>query len=178
METNRKYSFGKLPSVLVRTALFAGLWWVLTAGNPESWIVGGPAVILAGFTAYLLAGPKLRRWRLSGLVRFVPFFLWHSLAGGIDVARRALHPKRPLVPGFVDYRMGISHNAARVFMINTISLLPGTLSADITGDKLTVHALDTNLPVLSELKAIESRVTDLFGLQANKETDKEGNDID
>jgi multicomponent Na+:H+ antiporter subunit E len=177
-KVQKRYSPGQLPRALARTALYAGLWWVLTSGDPESWIIGGPAVILAGIAAYLLSGFPHWRWRLNGVVFFLPFFLWRSFVGGIDVARRALHPKRPLVPGFVDYHMRFTHTTARVFMINTISLLPGTLSVNLTGDKLTVHALDTDLPVLSELKTLESRVADLFGLQTNKEVDKKGDGVD
>ncbi len=173
-----KYLRRQLPRALLRTAIFAGLWWVLTAGDPASWIVGGPAVVLAGFLGLWLAGSTSWRWRIMGLTRFLPFFLWRSFIGGIDVARRALHPKRPLVPGFVDYRMGLPQAAARIFMINTVSLLPGTLSVEITGDKLIVHALDVDLPVLSELKTIESCVADLFGLQVNKEIDNREEGVD
>ena len=162
----------------MRIAVFTVLWWVLTDGDPDSWIVGGPAVVLAGFLAFWLAGSTPWRWRLKGLARFLPFFLWRSFVGGIDVARRALHPKRPLVPGFVDYRMGLPQTTARIFMINTVSLLPGTLSVEITEDKLIVHALDVDLPVLSELKTIESCVADLFGLQVNKEIDNREEGVD
>ena len=47
-------------------------------------------------------------------------------------------------------------------MANVVSLLPGTLSADIDGDGLVVHALDGRLPVTEQLAVLESRVADLF----------------
>jgi multisubunit Na+/H+ antiporter MnhE subunit len=43
-------------------------------------------------------------------------------------------------------------------MADAISLLPGTLSADLAGGRLTIHVLDRNMPVHAELEALEARV--------------------
>ena len=52
----------------------------------------------------------------------------------------------------------------RVFMANTVSLLPGTLSAELDEEHLHVHVLDQTGDLTSELAVMESRVTRLFGL--------------
>lgn len=95
---------------------------------------------------------------------FAPFFLVQSLRGGVDVARRALHPRLPLNPCLVRYPLCLEEVPAQVFMANVVSLLPGTLSADLEDSVLTVHALDCALPVTEQLQALESRVARLFGL--------------
>jgi multicomponent Na+:H+ antiporter subunit E len=83
---------------IFRTVVFALLWWILAAGAMSSWLIGAPVVLCAVLASgALLPGVS---WSLSGLVRFVPFFLWRSLYGGVDVARRALHPRLPISPGF------------------------------------------------------------------------------
>jgi len=85
-----------------RTALFALLWWILTEGAVYSWLVGAPVVVFAVLVSgVLLPGTS---WSLPGILRFIPFFLWHSLRGGVDVAGRALHPRLPISPGLLEHK--------------------------------------------------------------------------
>ena len=145
-----------------RTVLFALLWWILTDGAINSWLVGVPVVLLAVLASEaLLSGVS---WSLPGMVRFVPFFLWHSLYGGVDVARRALHPRLPISPELFDYRWRLPPGLPRVFMANAVSLLPGTLSAELDEEHLRVHVLDQTGAFASGLALIEVRVAQLFGL--------------
>jgi multicomponent Na+:H+ antiporter subunit E len=128
----------------------------------NSWLVGAPVVVFAALASgALLPGVS---WSLPGIVRFVPFFLWHSLHGGVDVARRALHPRLPIAPGLLDHRWRLPPGLPRVFMANTVSMLPGTLSAELDEEFLRVHVLDQTGTFASELALIEARVARLFGL--------------
>ena len=145
-----------------RTLVFALLWWILTQGAVNSWLVGAPVVVLAVLASGWLL-PTIS-WSLPGIVGFVPFFLWRSLYGGVDVARRALHPKLPISPVLFDYRWRLPPGLPRVFMANTVSLLPGTLSAELDKEHLRVHVLDQGGDFITELSAIEERVASLFGL--------------
>lgn len=144
----------------LRAALFALLWWLLTEGQHDSWWFGAPLVLLATAASQVLAPPSPRSFR--GLLHFVPFFIGHSLKGGIDVAWRALHPSLPITPILVDYRMRLPDEQARVFMVNTASLLPGTLGARLEGERLQVHVLDGRGSYQAELEALEQRVAALF----------------
>lgn len=110
---------------------FLGLLWALiTADDSESWMLGIPTAGLA-FLAYDRMRTHHRvRLSPSRLPGFVAWFLWQSLRGGADVARRALLPRTPLNPAFVSCRLTIPQGPARVFLINCLSLLPGTLSAN------------------------------------------------
>jgi len=51
-----------------------------------------------------------------------------------------------------------------VLMANTVSMLPGTLSAELGEEFLHVHVLDLTGAFESELTQIESRVARMFGL--------------
>jgi multicomponent Na+:H+ antiporter subunit E len=147
-----------------RAAAFAVLWWVLAAGDVGSWVIGVPVSLGAAAVSLSLAPHKLWRWRLIGMARFIPFFLRESLRGSIDVAIRALHPRLPLAPEVVHYRLRLPDDFARVFLANTVSLLPGSLSADLQHDRLSVHVLDRSLPVEATLRSLERRVAGLFGV--------------
>jgi len=145
-----------------RAVLFALLWWMLTEGAADSWLVGAPVVVLAALASgVLLPGTA---WSLPGLLRFIPFFLWHSLRGGVDVAGRALHPRLPISPGLLKHQWRLPTGLPRVFMANTVSLLPGTLSAELGEEFLHVHVLDLSGAFEAELTVIEARVAKMFGL--------------
>jgi multicomponent Na+:H+ antiporter subunit E len=56
--------------------------------------------------------------------------------------------------------------------IDSISLLPGTLSADLRGDLVTVHALDVRTDVVEGLATLERRVAALFGESLESVSDR------
>ncbi len=95
-------------------------------------------------------------------VRFFPFFLWESLRGGIDVARRTLAPRMRIQPGFTIYRTGLQQPAARVFFVDCVCLLPGTLGADLRGDQLDLHMLDARRDSLADLHRLERAVALIY----------------
>ncbi len=154
--------FMSLRSGALRAVLFAMIWWILTDGATDSWRVGAPMVLLATVVSIALLPPS--SWSLVGIIRFVPFFLWRSLCGGVDVARRTLHPQLPISPGLFYHPWRLPPGLPRLFMANTVSLLPGTLSAELDADYLQVHLLDEQKDFLSELKMIEQRVAAMFGI--------------
>lgn len=143
--------------LMVRVLGFAGLWAILSGG--EGWVVGVPAILIATAAVPLITPAS--RWSLPGLARFIPYFLWNSLRGGVDVAARALHPGLPIDPAVLHYEMRLDSTAARVLMANAVTLLPGTLSADLQGNVLSVHVLNASSPVMDMLDTLESRVADL-----------------
>jgi multicomponent Na+:H+ antiporter subunit E len=149
---------------VLRLVFFAALWIVLTRGAWSSWVFGVPAILTAALLSLGLRSGIPWRWRFMGALYFLPYFLWHSLRGGIDVSRRALSPRRPLDPALVFHRLQLPPGPARVFLANTINLLPGTLSAELTEDWLTVHMLDARLTNVMELQRVEEHVAALFGL--------------
>jgi multicomponent Na+:H+ antiporter subunit E len=82
----------------------------------------------------------------------------------MDVAKRALHPRLPISPGMHDHRWRLPPGLPQVFMANTVSLLPGTLSAELDEKYLRVHILDQTGAFASKLPVIEARVATVFGL--------------
>jgi len=148
---------------LPRLLVFALAWWLITEGAPSSWSIGVPAVLIATLISARLLPPQ--RLTPSGLLRFLGFFLHHSLLGAVDVARRAFQPSRPLDPAVIDYPLQLEPGLARVWLINAVSLLPGTLSADLEEDCLRVHVLDAGQDTCAELAALERHVAAMFGLR-------------
>ena len=149
-------------SIAIRAAALGTIWAVLAGPDPQSWIIGAPAVIASAWVSTRLSEPGRAGLSLWGLARFLPFFAWESLKGGADVALRVMRPRMNIDPGFRSYRVGLAQPAARVLFLDVVSLLPGTLSADIEGDMLMVHALDRKSDPMPELRNLERRVAALF----------------
>jgi len=156
-----KTAIGRWLSPLVLLGL---LWGVVAKGDAASWVVGLPSIALAAVAFDRLRGQRTLGFRPWMLPEFAAWFLWHSLRGGADVAWRALQPQMPLHPGFLRYRLALPPGSARVFLVDCLSLLPGTLSADIEGDELVLHALDTGADVIAETREAERRVEKLYGI--------------
>ena len=130
-------------------------WWLLTEGDQRDvWlgaIVAGLAC-LASFMVYPRAatGPL----RPAGVLRFARFFLVQSLRGGLDVAMRALRPSMPVRPGLIAIQLGLADESSRVLCAWTVSLLPGTASVLLDGDRLTVHMLCARDEAARELEEL------------------------
>jgi len=161
MTQNRTAS---VAGILTRTAILAGLWWLIAQGQPDAWLVGLPAVVLAALASIKLGSHALPRLSLAGLARFATLFLLESVRGGIDVARRTLQPRLRVQPGFMSYRVHIADPAARVLLINCIGLLPGTLAAGLDGDHAELHLLDTGENPKAQLRRLEQAIAGIFGL--------------
>jgi multicomponent Na+:H+ antiporter subunit E len=142
--------------------LLSVLWWVLVEGEVGDAMLSGLAVLASALASYPLVPMGSWRWRYRGLLRFLPFFLQQSIQGGLDVAWRALHPRLPVLPGFMEYPFRLPDGPARSFFVTALSLLPGTLSADLRNDVLQVHLLHREMPARKRIEQLELRVAAIF----------------
>jgi multicomponent Na+:H+ antiporter subunit E len=143
-------------SALARFTVLFALWIVLIRSvQPADLVVGVLTAAAATWVSLRLLPPDAGRVRLGALAARLPRFLWQSVRGGIDVARRAFDPRVPLAPGFLTYRTGFPRGHARSTFASITSLLPGTAPVDDDGGGIVYHCLDTTQPVLDELAAEE-----------------------
>jgi multicomponent Na+:H+ antiporter subunit E len=139
--------------------------WVTLAGyeDPTSWVIGLPTVIAATWSDRKLSPRRNGRVSVVGVLRLIPVFFWESFRGGFDVTRRVLRLRPKVNPGVFDYKLYLSSSSARVAFVDLVSLLPGTLSADIRDDRMRVHTLDLGQDSITELGRLERRVAAIFG---------------
>lgn len=148
--------------IIRQVAVLGGLWLVLTGADSGSLVVGIPAVLLAALVSASDSSGQGTPLRLVRLLRFLPVFLLRSVVAAFDVARRTLVPGLPISPGMLDYDLSLPPGVARVVFMNTVSLLPGTLSATLEGDRLTVHVLDDGMNHPATLAALERTMAGIF----------------
>jgi multicomponent Na+:H+ antiporter subunit E len=142
---------------LQRFGLFLAAWIVLTSADLEALPFG--AVVAVGGTGIAdRLMPRGEGLRLQRLAAMVPAFLVRSVIGGLDVARRALSPGLPINPGWIAHPLRIKGGTLRVLLGGEISLLPGTLAAGCSLDRLLIHCLDVDLPVARRITKEESKL--------------------
>jgi len=93
----------------------------------------------------------------------LPVFIWESFRGAIDVARRVIGWQLDVEPGVFDYQLRLAAPFERILFVVLVSLLPGTLSADMQGSQMRIHTLDLRADVTAELDRLERLVAACFG---------------
>ncbi len=154
----------RLRAGLRTAAALSALWWCLLPSSTGSWLVGAPAVLMGAALAAGLARDAARRISPLGALRFTTLFAVETLAGATDVARRALDPRLPVAPGFHEVALDLPEGAPRVLFANTVTLLPGTLSAAIRGDRLLIHSIDAGADLEAALNRLRKAVRRLYRL--------------
>lgn len=147
----------------LRILLFACLWWILAEGRPDGWLLGGVAVIAATWTSVALWPPAAHGMRLAALPGLLAFFLANSVRGGWQVALMALRGRRALQPAFLELPLNLPAGAPQILLINVLSLMPGTVGVELADDRLCLHVLHQDLPVVAAVRALERRIAVLFG---------------
>jgi len=132
-------------SVLLGIVLFGT--WLLWSGHFTSFLVS------FGVVSCLLVVLMSRRMNivdaegvpiqlgLRPFYSFAPWLLKEIVVANIDVSRRILNPRLPILPTVVRVRASQKGDLARVIYANSITLTPGTISIDLAGSQITVHAL-------------------------------------
>jgi multicomponent Na+:H+ antiporter subunit E len=154
-----------LPVVIVRAGALLVVWLVLTL-TLEAFYVG-----LGLVTACAVAwantrepGPDGLRW--TGLVLYAPWVLWQVILSGVHLCYLILHPRLPIDPKLLRYQTTLTQPAAVVIFGNSITLTPGTITAEVQGDELVVHAMDDEAS--SGLGAMERTIGRRFGVKGGR----------
>ena len=167
--------------LLWRLSIFTLLWWILTEGRSDALLFGVPFIAAAAILSSLLnstsASPNGHgRIALGALGRLIPFFLWHSLRGGIDVGIRAFKRPLPLTPDLVDYPLLLPAGPATALMAGLVSLMPGTLAVICEG-RLRVHVLDRRGHFRRDLERLERHVGAVFSIQLAESNQQTGHAV-
>jgi multicomponent Na+:H+ antiporter subunit E len=156
-------------AIVWRVAAFVALWLILVGGpDPADRPAGIVAIAAATWASLRLLPPGRARFSPMAACRLVLRFLRQSIVAGADVAWRALDPRLPLRPGFVNYRAQLPPGPALNAFCALTSLAPGTLPAgrDDSG-AIVVHCLDVGQAVASHLAADEALFTRALGQGRN-----------
>lgn len=92
-----------------------------------------------------------------------PWLFWQIFRANLDVARRILHPKLPIDPRLIEITSGQRSDLGCVIYAQSITLTPGTISLNVEGRTITVHALSRNSADDLLTGSMDRRVTSFEG---------------
>ena len=141
-------------------ALF--VFWVMLSASFE-WIHLGLGLIFSFAVAWLNSGhspfvPKFRLW--LRILLYLPWLFYKILQSSINLSKLILHPALPISPRLISVESKLRHHAAVVLFGNSLTLTPGTITAEVDRNKLIIHAMDKNDDIA--IKQIESKIADIF----------------
>ncbi len=123
------------------------VFWLILSGHFS------PLLLILGVLSALLSAWLL--WRMDkvdttpiglipslALLNFGLWLLWELVKANIDVARRIWDPNLPVEPGFALLPVEVSSPLQKTLYANSITLTPGTLTADVFEDHFLVHHLN------------------------------------
>ena len=143
-------------------ALF--VFWVLLSASLE-WIHLGLGLIFSFAVAWINSGhspfvPKFRLW--SRILLYLPWLFYKIVQSSLHLSKLILHPTLPIAPQLISVESKLNHHAAVVLLGNSITLTPGTITAEVDRNKLIVHALDKVLSEDVASKQIETKIAEIF----------------
>jgi Multisubunit Na+/H+ antiporter, MnhE subunit len=134
-----------LPHPLL-TLTLALLWLLLVNELSAGHLVLGAVL---GWLIPFVTSPfwpeRIRIRHLPTLLHYLGILIVDIVRGSFHVARLILRGPAHLRPAFVEVPLALRTDLAISLLANTISLTPGTVSAQLSGDRRTliVHTLDT-----------------------------------
>ena len=143
-------------------ALF--VFWVLLSASFD-WIHLSLGLIFSFAVAWINSGhatfvPKFRLW--LRILLYLPWLFYKIVQSSLYLTKLILHPALPIAPQLFSVETKLNHHAAVVLLGNSITLTPGTITAEIDGNKLIVHAMDKVLSEDVESKVMESKIANIF----------------
>ena len=154
--------------------LLLSLLWMLLSGHTEPLLLW---LGLASVTVTVLIAKRMDlidreghpiHLSLKGFV-YWPWLLWEIAKANVDVARVILQRDMPIEPAMLDIEGSQKSELGLVIYGNSITLTPGTVTVDLEGGKLQIHAL-TRLAADGLLSGeMDRRVALLEGLAAEED---------
>jgi len=132
-----------LKTVILKTLAFFILWLILS-GKYNPFHMGLGLVVSFG-VAWLNSGhghSPFRNFPLVRILGYLPWLFWRIVRASLHLTRLILHPALPINPKLIHYRTKLQGQAPIVLLGNSITLTPGTITAEVNAQELIVHAID------------------------------------
>lgn len=126
-------------------AALVAFWFVLS-GETSPFFLGLSAVAVL---AALLLSARLHvidrdgspYHRAPQLVLYLGWLIGEIVKANVAVIARVIGPKHAIDPAMVEVKSSATSNLGRALFANSITLTPGTVTVDVAGSTLKVHAL-------------------------------------
>ena len=112
------------------------------------------------FVDYSLEKEKKIYGKIFKFLGYVILLVKEILLANKTVMHLILTQKEEVQPMLVKFRCSLKTPGGRAFLANAVTLTPGTITAALEGDELTVHCLDESLAEGLRDSAFEHRLSE------------------
>jgi multicomponent Na+:H+ antiporter subunit E len=151
------------------TFLILFLHWVLWSGKFDAFhlSLGAVSCALVTFMSHdlLFKREKFSPRHAVEVIRFIkyiPWLIYQILLANIHVAYLALSPRMPIDPEIVKLKTRLKTDISMAVFANSITLTPGTITADIRDGEYYVHALSKKVSEDLLTGKMENKVAGIF----------------
>lgn len=147
----------------LRTAALFVLWLLLSDSyNLLHMAIGLAAAFGVAFLNTDRLTPAAFRISWGRLFAYLPWLLWRIFLSGLHLSVLILHPRLPIDPRIICHRTELDNENAIVLLGNSITLTPGTITAEADADELLVHALDDHTAQDVTTFRLDRKIASLF----------------
>ncbi|GJL51512.1 Na+/H+ antiporter subunit E [Candidatus Nitrospira salsa] len=148
--------------LLKTTALF--VLWLMLSGSFH-WIHLSLGAAASFTVAWINSGhspfvPNFRIWGKT--ILFLPWLFVQIIKSSLHVTKLILNPNLPIAPKLLRVKTNLNNRAAVVLLGNSITLTPGTITAEVDASTLIVHALDDVSSEDVRSGRLESKIASVF----------------
>lgn len=142
--------------------------WVIWSGMFDAFhlSLGVISCLLVIYMSHdiLFTSKKITSKHLMEVIRFIkyiPWLLYQIVLSNIYVARLVMNPNMPIDPHVIRFKTKLKKDISVVTFANSITLTPGTITADIKEGEFYVHCISKK--VADDLPGeMENRVAHIF----------------
>jgi multicomponent Na+:H+ antiporter subunit E len=149
---------------IIRNSGLLFVLWILLSGRSESWLVILGLLGSIGIAWFHSVQPGRESSAIPALrfMVYLPWLFYRVLISNLHTAFVILHPKMPIDPVMIRYPTRLRNSAAITLLANSITLTPGTVTAETAPGELTVHALDSNSSLDLTSGRLEAKIAWIF----------------
>ncbi|MGY9013770.1 MAG: Na+/H+ antiporter subunit E [Rhodospirillales bacterium] len=153
---------------VISMAIVMIIFWLTLSGNYTAFLITAGVIssVIIALLAYRMniadrEGHPIHLG-LSALT-YWPWLIWQIIFSALNVTRIIVSPSLPISPTLTRVKMSQKSDVGRVTFANSITLTPGTISVDIEGDEILVHAITSDNATDLEAGGMDKRCTQFEG---------------
>ena len=145
------------------------LHWILWSGKFDAFHLS-LGVISCALVTFMSHDLYFKRKKVSSkilveavrFIKYVPWLFYQIVLSNIHVASLVLSPSMPIDPKMIRYKTRLKSDISLATLANSITLTPGTITADIHEGEFYVHALSKKVADDLMTGEMEDKVAYIF----------------
>ena len=140
-----------------------GVWLVLSGRYDLFHVMTG--LLVAGGVAWLNTGFAHSAWHGFPWLRavfYIPWLFLRVVQSSLHLTKLILGRSLPIKYRLISYRSQLKHQGAIVVLGNSVTLTPGTITVEVNGSHLLVHAIDEAAGEDLTSGRMEKKIAEMF----------------